>query len=47
MQIQEVPTDGGQPTPVVQRLRGTIQRIDRYSLDKFYQNQLSYPVDIN
>ena len=33
--------------PVVQRVDSAIQRINHYPLDKYYQSQLSYPVDID
>ena len=31
--------------PLVKRLDNVNQRINRYPLDKYYQNLLSYPVD--
>ena len=33
--------------PVVQKLDSAIHRINRYPEDKYYENQLRYPLDSN
>ena len=36
-----------QKVPVVQKLDSAIHRINRYPEDKYYENQLRYPLDSN